>query len=131
MRHMQLEPGWGGASDTAGTLTLHGACALALVQCRELNSHRVLTYLTPLFADKQLSTRVNAARAVEQVGTDASALLLHLHAELASDEAVLLGACYSGVLALKGPSAIPWVAQFLALEDDAVAEAAMLSPKHL
>ena len=37
MRHVQLEPVWGGTSDTAGNL--RGTCALALVQCRELNSY--------------------------------------------------------------------------------------------
>ena len=123
VRHIQLEPSWGGPSDSAGPL--RGACALALVQCRELNSHRVLRHLTALFADKELPVQVNAARAVEQVGTDSAALLLRLRAELASGEAELLGACYSGVLALEGPSAIPWAAQFLRAGDDAAAEAAM------
>lgn len=123
IRHIQMEPVWGGSSDTAGTL--RGSCALALVQCRELNSHLVLTYLLPLFADKELSVRVNAVRAVEQVGTDSGALLLRLRAELASDEPELLGACYSGVLGIEGPSAIPWTARFLSGEDDTAAEAAM------
>ena len=49
MRHIQLEGGWGGASDTAGPL--RGTCALALVQCRELNSHRLLVHLVPLLAE--------------------------------------------------------------------------------
>ena len=123
MGHIQLEPAWGGSSDTAGTL--RGTCALALVQCRELNSHHVLTRLTPLLADKELSVRVNAVRAIEQVGTDSSALLLRLRAELASDEPELLGACYTAVLALEGPASLPWTAQFLTAEDDAAAEAAM------
>jgi hypothetical protein len=123
MHHIQLEHVWGGKADSAGTL--RGTCALALVQCREFNSHRVLTHLTPLFADKELSVRVNVVRAVEQVGTDSAALLLRLRAELASDAPELLGACYSGVLALEGPVAIPWAAQFLPPEDDAAAEAAM------
>lgn len=65
------------------------------------------------------------ARAIEQVGTDSAALLLRLRAELASDEPELLGACYSGVLAIEGRNAIPWTAQFLLPEDDAAAEAAM------
>jgi hypothetical protein len=123
MRHIQMEPVWGGSVDTAGTL--RGICALALVQCREVNSHRVLVHLTPLLADKELSVRVNAARAIEQVGTDSAALLLRLRAELASDGPELLGACYSGVLALEGPAAISWVAQFLPPEDDPAAEAAL------
>src|SRR5580658_5834311 len=35
MRHIQMEPVWGGRSDTAGTL--RATCALALVQCRILS----------------------------------------------------------------------------------------------
>ena len=123
MRHIQLEPVWGGTSDTAGNL--RGTCALALVQCRDLNSTRLLSLLTELFADKELPVRVNAARAVEQIGSDAAMLLLRLRAELASDEPELLGACYSGVLHLEGPSAIPWAARFLSHQDDASAEAAI------
>ena len=123
MRHIQLEPVWGGSADTSGTL--RGTCALALVQCRELDSHRLLMHLIPLFADKELPVRVDAVRAVVQVGSDSAALLLRLRAELASEEPELLGSCYSGVLALDGPAAIPWAAKFLSPEDDAAAEAAM------
>ncbi len=100
-------------------------CALALVQCRGLNSVHLLTLLTELFADKELPVRVNAARAVEQVGSDAAMLMLRLRAELGSSEPELLGACYSGVLHLEGPSAIPWAAKFLPPGDDAAAEAAI------
>ena len=42
-----------------------------------------------------------------------------------SDDPEILGACYSDVLALEGPVAIPWAAQFLPPEDNAAAEAAM------
>ena len=123
MRHIQHEPVWGGTADTAGPL--RGTCALALVQCRGLDSVRLLTLLTELFADKDLPVQVNAARAVEQVGSDTAMLLLRLRAELASGEPELLGACYSGVLHLEGPTAIPWAAKFLPPEDDAAAEAAI------
>jgi hypothetical protein len=126
MKTIQLDPVWGGSSDTAGTL--RGICALGLVQCRGLSNTQVLTYLTPLFADKQLSVRVNCARAIEQIGTDAASLLLRLRAELGSDEPELLGACYSGVLRLEGPGTIPWAAKFLPgprdEADDTAAEAA-------
>jgi hypothetical protein len=123
MRHIQLEPVWGGSADSAGTL--RSTCGLALVQCRELNSHRLLVYLTPLLADKELGVRVNVVRAIEQVGNDSAVLLLRLLAELPSGDPELLGACYSAVLALEGPSAIDWAARFLRKEDDAAAEAAM------
>ena len=104
-----FQPGFTGDAATA----LRGICALALVQCRGLSSQQVLIHLLPLFADKQLPVRVNAARAVEQIGSDASALLLRLRAELLSDEPELLGICFSGVLRLEGAGAIPWAAGFL------------------
>jgi hypothetical protein len=123
IRHIQPEPVWGGSADTAGTL--RGTCALALVQCRELNSQRLLIHILPLLADKELPVRVNAVRAIEQVGNDSAALLLRLLAEFPGDEPELLGACFSGVLALEGPGAIDWAARFLPREDDSAAEAAM------
>jgi hypothetical protein len=111
----------GGSVDTAGTL--RGTCAsssaaiLTAIASSPISPHS--------FADKELSVRVNVARAVEQVGADSAALLLRLRAELASDAPELLGACYSGVLALEGLAAIPWAARFLPPADDAAAEAAM------
>ena len=124
LKTIQLEATWGGQTDTAGTL--RGQSAFGLVQCRSLSNLTVLTHLTQLLADKELPVRVNAARAIGQVGTDASILLLRLRAELASDAPELLGACYSGVLHLEGPGAISWVARFLHpfAPDDASAEAA-------
>jgi hypothetical protein len=123
MRHIQLEPVWGGSADTAGTL--RSACALALVQCRELNSHRLLIQLIPLLADKELPVRINVVRAIEQVGNDSATLLLRMLVELPSDHPEFLGACFSGVLALEGPSAIAWAGRFLSREDDSAAEAVM------
>jgi hypothetical protein len=124
MRHIQLEGSWGGQSDCAGPL--RGICCLALVQCRGLSNVEVLTQLTPLFADSELPVRVNAARAVEQIGTDAASLMLRLRAELGSDEPELLGACYTGVLHLAGESGLPWAAKFLRADapDETSSEAA-------
>jgi len=114
-----------GFTDDAAT-ALRGISALALVQCRGLSNTTVLTHLMPLFADKQVSVQVHAARAVEQIGTDAASLLLRLRAELGSGAPELLGACYSGVLRLEGAGAIPWAAKFLRPHDpdDTSAEAA-------
>jgi HEAT repeat protein len=123
MRHIQLEPVWGGRSDTAGTL--RGTCALALVQCRSLHESDLLRHLVELFADKDKSVRVEAIRAVEQVGSPSSSLLLRLKVLLASDEPEVLGACYSGILRIEDVSAIAWVSRFLASGDDTAAEAAL------
>ncbi len=123
MRHIQLEPVWGGQSDTAGTL--RATCALALVQCRRLPEPDLLSHLIELLADKDKSVRIEAVRAIDQVGSPAAALLLRLRATLGNDEPEVLGGCYSGVLHIEGVSAIPWVAGFLSPADDTAGEAAL------
>src|SRR5260370_34221734 len=76
MKHIQPEPSWGGSSDSAGTL--RATCALALVQCRTLLEADLLAHLLELLADKDKSVRVEVVRAIEQVGSPSSALLLRL-----------------------------------------------------
>ena len=134
MRHIQLEPVWGGRSDTAGTL--RATCALALVQCRSLLEADLLAHLVELLADKDKSVRVEIVRAIEQVGSPTATLLLRLRAVLGADEPEVLGACYGGILRIEGASSLPWVSRFLDSADDAAAEAALAiagthSPKGL
>ncbi len=123
MRHIQLEPVWGGSSDTAGTL--RATCALALVQCRSMVEADLLTHLVDLLGDKDKAVRLEVARAIEQVGSPSAALLLRLRAVLGADEPEVLGAAYGGILRIEGVSAIPWVSRFLASSDDSAAEAAL------
>ena len=123
MRHIQMEPAWGGQSDTAGTL--RATCALALVQCRSLTERDLLAHLLELLADKDKSVRAEVVRAIEQVGSPSAVLLLRLRALLGADEPEVLGACYGGVLRIEGVRAIPWVRRFLEGADDNAAEAAL------
>jgi HEAT repeat protein len=123
MRHIQLEPVWGGSSDTAGTL--RATCALALVQCRSLTEAELLKYLIDLLADKDKAVRVEIVRAIAQLASTPAALLLRARAVVGADEPEVLGACYAGVLSIEGTGAIPWVSRFLAAGDDAAAEAAL------
>jgi len=128
MRHIQMEPVWGGQSDTAGTL--RATCALALVQCRSLTERDLLAHLIELLGDKDKTVRVEVVRAIEQVGSTSASLLLRLRAVLgsdksAADEPEVLGACYGGILRIEGLSAIRWVRRFLIAADDNAAEAAL------
>lgn len=135
MKHIQPEPSYGGASDSAGTL--RATCALALVQCRSLREPDLLQHLIELLADKDKSVRAETVRAIEQVGSSSAALLLRLRATLGSEpnsrslnkdpdeDPQVLGACYSGILRIEGPSAIPWVSRFLEGPEDPAAEAAL------
>jgi HEAT repeat protein len=123
MRHIQLEPVWGGTSDTAGTL--RATCACALVQCRNLTEKDLLQHLVELLADKDKTVRAEVVRAIEQVGSPSASLLLRLRAVLGADEPEVLGACYSGILRIEGVRAIPWMRGFLISADDNAAEAAL------
>jgi hypothetical protein len=120
MRHIQMEPVWGGRSDTAGTL--RATCALALVQCRSLTEIDLLPHLIDLVTDKDKAVRTEVIRAIEQVGSSSATLLLRQRAMLGDDEPEVLGACYGGILRIEGTRAIPWVARFLAAADDSAGE---------
>jgi HEAT repeat protein len=123
MRHIQMEPIWGGRSDTAGTL--RATCALALVQGSALSESALLAHLLELLGDTDKGVRREVVRAIEQVGSSSAALLLRLRAVLGADEPEVLGACYSGILSIEGLSAIAWVGRFLASGDECAAEAAL------
>lgn len=123
MRHIQMEPVWGGRSDTAGTL--RATCALALVQCRTLTEADLMTHLIELLADKDKVVRAEVLRAIAQLGSSAAALVLRTRAVLGNDEPEVLGACYSGILSIEGVRAIPWFGRFLLSADDVAGEAAL------
>jgi HEAT repeat protein len=123
MCHIQMEPVWGGRSDTAGTL--RSTCALALVQCRAVREVDLLAHLLELLGDKDKAVQAEAVRAVEQVGSPSAALLLRLRAVLGNDEPEVLGACYGGILRIEGVSAIAWIRRFLDAGDESAAEAAL------
>jgi hypothetical protein len=115
MRHHQLEPVWGGQSDTAGAL--RGTCTLALVDCPGISDAELLAALLEPLTDTDKTVRVEAARALGQVGGVSAALPLRLLALRGSHEpeAEVMGAVYSSLLGLEGTAAIPLVAR--ALED--------------
>ncbi len=124
MHTHQFEPVWGGQSDVAGTLRSN--CAHALVDCHELTHHATLIHLLDIVADKDKSVRAEAMRAIAAAGGDGASLLLRLRAlASAGEDAEIIGHCYAGLLALEGVSAVPFVARFLAGQDDRSAEAAL------
>jgi len=122
MRHHQMEPVWGGQSDTAGAL--RGTCTHALVDCPGISDADLLTALLDPLTDSDKTVRMEAARAMAQVGGVSAALLLRLRALLGKDEPEVLGAVYSSLLSLEGAAAIPLVAGALDDGDDTSAEAA-------
>jgi hypothetical protein len=122
MRHHQMEPVWGGQSDTAGAL--RGTCTHALVDCPGISDADLLNALLESLTDTDKTVRMEAARAMAAVGGVSAALLLRLRALMGKDEPEVLGAVYSSLLSLEGSAAIPLVAGALEDGDDTSAEAA-------
>jgi HEAT repeat protein len=122
MRHHQLEASWGPAVDSAGAL--RATCAHALVDCPGISDAELLTALLEPLTDNDKSVRIEAARAIANVGGVSAALLLRLRALLGKDEPEVLGAVYSALLSLEGEKAIALVAAAMQAGDDLAAEAA-------
>jgi hypothetical protein len=121
LRHHQMEPTWGGRSDTAGTL--RGTCALAIVSCDGLDNQQLLVLLLDLLVDGDKSVRVEAVRALAQLGEPAVAVL-RLRALIPGEDPEVLGQCFAALLAIERDQAIPFVAGFLEAGDDGAGEAA-------
>lgn len=130
LKHHQWEPVLGGQSDTAGTL--RGACAHALVNCPGVSDQELLSLFIELFADGDKAVRVEAVRAIGNVGGPSAVLLLRLRALVGKGEdAEVLGVCYAALLDLEGKRAVEFVAKYLEEDDDIAGEAAFaLSATH-
>jgi len=125
LHHTQEEPVWGGHSDTAGTL--RATCTHALVECPEIGCADLLDILLGPLLDSDKTVRIEAAKAIGNVGGVSAALLLKLRILLRKDEPEVLGACFSALLGMEKTdrkSSIALVAGFLDDGEEAAAEAA-------
>jgi HEAT repeat protein len=125
IRHIQMEPVWGGQEDTAATL--RGACALALPTCTDIGRGRVLRCLVDALADRALPVRSDAVRALAQMEGDEAILLLRLKARLGDVEAEIVGQVFDYLFQLEHHSTLPFVAEFLQPKLGQVAEEAALA----
>ena len=125
MRHLQLEPVWGGQVDTA--VTLRGICTLALVQCTDLPRREILRHLVDALTDCEARVRVEGARALEEMDGDEAALLLRLKARGGDKEAAVTGQVLESLLRLQGDSVVPFVAEFLRTDREEVRDEAALA----
>lgn len=120
--HIQPEPVWGGAKDSAGRL--RSICALALVDCR-LEVLRILIRLTDLLADPEAPVRVDAARALGILGAPEASLPLRLKALTGDEESEVVGQCFASLTAIDPGESIEFIRPFLKSAEQSVqAEAA-------
>jgi HEAT repeat protein len=121
IRHVQMEPVWGGRNDTAGSL--RGVCALGLVR---INHRDALLEIGDLLADPEPRVRANAARALAYGENPQAMPLLRLRA-LVGDEPEVLGECLAALVVIDPLSSLPFIERFLAKDDPPMQEAAALA----
>ena len=125
LRHIQMEPVWGGQEDTAATL--RGTCALALPACADITRAQVLRHLVDAFTDRALPVRSDAARALAQMQGDEAILLLRLKARMGDLESEIVGQIFDYLFQLEREQALAFVAEFLEPKLGATAEEAALA----
>lgn len=119
--HFQLEPTWGGRSDSAGTLRAN--CAHALLGCEGLIAQDVLVHLVDVLADPDKSVRVEAVRAIAQLD-ELAIPVLRLRTLIPGEDPEVLSVCFNALLAIQPVAAVPFVARFLSSTGGTAAEAA-------
>ncbi|HEY9738795.1 MAG TPA: hypothetical protein V6D06_21020, partial [Trichocoleus sp.] len=107
IRHVQMEPVWGGQVDTAPKL--RGTCALCLVR---MNYSRAMVELADLLADPEQEARIGAARAIAYSGNDFGVALLRLRIKV-GDVPAVVGECLAALLKLAPADSLPLVQSFL------------------
>lgn len=108
--HVQLEPVWGGQEDAA--VPLRAACALALVQCHDLNRVETFRHLVDALADSAAPVRLEAVGAVEQMGGEGALLLLRMKAHTGDRRAAVIGQVFDSLLALDPETSLSFVTRF-------------------
>lgn len=121
IRHVQMEPVYGGHVDTA--VDLRSASAFGLVR---IGYRDAIVELGDRLADREPPVRISAARALAYRGGHDGVPLLRLRV-LAGDEPEVIGECLTALLRLSGLGALPFAARVLASRNDQVAEAAALA----
>lgn len=122
IRHVQLEPVWGGKTDTAVGLRAASAFALVNTGC-----HEALTPLAELLADPEPRARAAAARAIGASGEPAGVPVLRLKALLGDAESEVLSDCIAGLLQLAPEESAAFAGRFLDAPEGAAREAAALA----
>ncbi len=122
LRHVQMEPVWGGQEDTAARL--RAACALGLARSDPPDA---LLELARLLADDAADARSGAIRAIAYAARPGGAPLLWYKAHVGDEEPAVVYDCFAALLALEPEHALPFVAERAAGDVTAVVEAALLA----
>jgi HEAT repeat protein len=122
IKHVQMEPVWGGKVDTAPGL--RGFCALGLVR---MNYPLVMVELADLLADPEPEARISAARAIAYTENSQGVPLLRLKVKLGDKDPQVLSECFIALLKLAPDSSLSLVSGFLEHPEAQISEMAALA----
>lgn len=122
IRHVQMEPVYGGREDSAPELR-----ALSAVGLVRIGHPSAIREAAELLADPAPAARIGAARALAYSGDAAAEPLLRLRARVGDDDPAVLSECLDALLAIAPGRGLDFVARFLDAADPAVQEAAALA----
>jgi HEAT repeat protein len=122
VRHIQLEPVYGGREDTAAKLRV--ASAMGLVG---MGFYDAMVELAHLLADSELDARMGAIRAIANSRQDAGIPLLRYKALMGDEDPRVLLECFKALLAISPEPSLAFVGGFLEDGNVTVCEAAAVA----
>ena len=122
LRHVQMEPVFGGEVDTAAAL--RGKCALSLVR---VGCADILFELVGLLMDSEVEPRRAAVQAFAFLECDASELVLRMKALAGDSDSEVVGECLGGLMKMAPKRSLSFVVPYIESLDPVVAESAALA----
>jgi hypothetical protein len=122
IRHVQLEPAYGGPVDTA--CELRATSALGLV---EMGSTQALTELVTLMADKEVEARIGAVRGLAHSEQEAAWLLLRFKVLAGDSEPAVISECFAALMRGWPRKSLRFVGSFVDPAYPSLSEAAALA----
>jgi HEAT repeat protein len=116
VHHVQMEAVFGGRVDTAASLRV--LCATALAEMLHPEAH---LELAALLLDPDAGARRTAVRVVSSLGCERSELILRMKTLAGDTEPDIIGQCFTGLLAMETRRSVPFVARFLASDNPEIA----------
>ena len=121
LKHVQMEGSYGPPVDEAAKL--RAVSAQGLLRTRYVDA---LEEVVALLVDREPAARAGAVRALAANGGEAGGLLLRLKVLTGDEEPAVLAECFAGLLSA-GEKTVAFVAKYVDVADEAIAETAMLA----
>ena len=122
IRHVQMEPAYGGPVDSAAELRALSVLALIRTGYREARFE-----LTTLLTDRESQPRRATARALATLGGETDELLLRLKVQAGDAEPEVLGECFLGLMQIAAKRSLAFITGYLDDQNAAVAQEAALA----